>query len=97
MLSTLCIDDNNTDQYDHKKKIRERKIAISSFQLERLNPPGLKEIKQVELWKHWGQFVPHPYKAVICPKPPQDVIDRIKQEKSAKQKAATKKRKSRVQ
>jgi hypothetical protein len=53
-------------------------------------------IKQVELWKHWAQFVPHPYKTVICPKPPQDVIERIKKEKSAKQKAATRKRKSRL-
>ena len=97
MLSKLFIDAENTDEYDHKKKIRERNLAISSFQLERLNPPGLKEIKQVELWKHWAQFVPHPYKTVICPKPPQDVIERIKKEKSAKQKAATRKRKSRLQ
>jgi hypothetical protein len=58
------------------------------------NAPGIREIKQVELWKNWSQFVPHPHKQIICPKPPQDIIDQIRKEKSAKQKAATKKRKT---
>jgi hypothetical protein len=41
-------------------------------------PDGIREIKQFELWKNWSQFVPHPHKEVICPKPPQDVMDKIK-------------------
>ncbi len=94
MTSKLFIDDDATDQYNHMKAINERNFTLSSYTLERLNAPGIKEIKQVELWKNWSQFVPHPHKEVICPKPPQDVIDRIKKEKSAKQRAANKKRKT---
>ncbi len=74
--------------------IKEQNVTLSSCTLERLNAPGIREIKQVELWKNWSQFAPYPHKEVICPKPQQDVTDRKKREKSAKQKAATKKRKA---
>lgn len=94
MLSKLFIDDTSTDRYNHRKAVKERDFDLSHFTLERLNAPGIREIKQVELWKNWSQFVPHPHKQIICPKPPQDIIDKIRKEKSAKQKVATKKRKT---
>jgi hypothetical protein len=94
MIYKLFIDDTLSDRYNHQKAVRERDFSLSHFTLERLNAPGIREIKQVELWKNWSQFVPHPQKEIICPKPPQDIIDKIRKEKSAKQKAATKKRKN---
>jgi hypothetical protein len=84
MLSKLFIDDTSTDRYNHQKAVREQDFSLSQFTLERLNPPGFREIKQVELWKNWSQFVPHSQKQIICPKPPQDIIDKIRKEKSAK-------------
>jgi hypothetical protein len=49
----------------------------------------MNEIKQVELWKNWRQFVPHPYKDTICPQPADDIIDRVKEQQSAKHKMMT--------
>ena len=47
-------------------------------EIERLIPPGIPEIKQVELATKWRKFVPDPYKDISCPLVPQGMIDRIK-------------------
>jgi hypothetical protein len=82
MLSKLFIDDTSTNHYNHQKAVRDRDFSSSQFTFERLNAWGVQEIKQVELWKYWSEFVPHPYKQIVCPKPPQDIIDKIRKEKS---------------
>jgi hypothetical protein len=36
--------------------------------------PGMKTIKQVELWKKWGPLIPKDEHNTLCAKPPDDVI-----------------------
>ena len=66
--------------------------------------PGLKEIKQVELFPKWRQFVPEKYKDETCPDPGVEVLNSVKgkkakllkdkeKEKKQKEKKPSKKRK----
>jgi hypothetical protein len=85
------INDNTEESFDFSKGEKEgRGAAMATYMLEPLDTPGIREIKQVELWKNWRQFVPHPHKDMICPEPPQEVLDRIKKQKSDKQKEIAK-------
>ena len=88
------INDNTEESFDFLKGEKDgREAAMATYMLEPLDTPGIREIKQVELWKNWRQFVPDPHKDMICPEPPQEVLDRIKKQKSDKQKEIAKKRK----
>jgi hypothetical protein len=58
-----------------------------------LPAPGLKPIKQVELWKKWGPFIPEDEREELCPKPPDDIIKEVASERAGK--AATQRRKKR--
>jgi hypothetical protein len=46
--------------------------------------PGLREIKQVELWSKYRPLVPQQYQDECCPRPAKEVIDREKNKKKAK-------------
>ena len=52
-----------------------------------LTPPGLKPIKQVELYTKWRPVVPEEFRDHICPKPPDHVLELVKKQKAEKQKA----------
>jgi hypothetical protein len=56
----------------------------------RLKAPRMKLIKQVELWKKWGQFIPEDERQELCSKPLDDIIKAMAKDKASKQ--ATKKR-----
>jgi hypothetical protein len=58
-----------------------------------LTPPGMKPIKQVELWKKWGPFIPEDERDELCAKPPDEVIRGVAAEKADK--AATQRRRKR--
>ena len=45
-----------------------RLLSVALHEKVPLNRPGLKPIKEVELWKKWGQYVPGEFKAEICPR-----------------------------
>jgi hypothetical protein len=45
----------------------ERLQAMATFKIEALQPPGLRSIKQVELFKKIQPFVPHAHWAELCP------------------------------
>eukprot|EP00957_Ditylum_brightwellii_P186781 14222439-Ditylum_brightwellii.AAC.1 len=67
--------------------------------LKQLTLPGLRPIKQVELWKKWGQLLLESAREVTYPKPSDGIIESIKasnKEKSSKKRAQTK-RKARKQ
>ena len=49
-----------------------------------LNPPGLKEIKQVELWTKFRRFLEPDNRNLTCPYPGDDVMDRIRKQRNAK-------------
>jgi hypothetical protein len=48
--------------------------------------PGLREIKQVEMFKKYRSLVPEEYRAELCPEPAKEVLDREKKRKNAKSK-----------
>jgi hypothetical protein len=84
---------------DHKKNFVKQGTnrpdcaqLMKQYQLQPLTPPGLKEIKQVELWTKWRKFIPHQFQDEICPKPDVGVLQRIKSEKNEKLKQAAKKK-----
>ena len=52
-----------------------------------ITPPGVKPIKQVELYTKWRPVVPEEFRDHICPKPPDHVLELVKKQKAEKQKA----------
>jgi hypothetical protein len=46
--------------------------------------PGVKPIKQVELWKKWGPNVPPEKREEMCPKPSQEIIDLVSNSRKEK-------------
>jgi hypothetical protein len=46
--------------------------------------PGLREIKQVELWSKYRPLVPAKFREECCPKPAEGVINRERNKKNAK-------------
>ena len=45
--------------------------------------PGLREIKQVELWSKYRPLIPKEYRDECCPRPCKEVIEREKNKKKA--------------
>jgi flavodoxin len=70
---------------------------MKEYQFQQLKEPGLREIKQVELYSKWRKFIPHQFHAEICPKPDDLVLQRIKNEKKEKLKLAAKKKKKKTE
>jgi hypothetical protein len=64
----------------------ERLKAMATFKMETLQPPGLRSIKQVELFKKIRLFVPRAHWAELCPEPSEEAMDMVKQERSYKRK-----------
>ena len=48
--------------------------------------PGLREIKQVELWKKYRPLVPEEHREECCPMPSKEILDGEKNRKNAKSK-----------
>ena len=74
----------------------ERKVAISTMpnELDLLPRPGLKDIKFVELFTKWRPILPSWARDSTCPKPPDEVLERVKASRTSKSKErAGKKRK----
>ena len=46
----------------------------------------LSDIKQCKLYSKWRSFVPDDFKDIICPKPPDEVLKKIDNEKKEKRK-----------
>ena len=67
----------------------ERTMHLRSLHnLKVLDPPGVTEVKQVDLWKEWRKVVPAQYWQFICPKPSDDVLVRAREKGKAKRAAA---------
>jgi len=74
---------NNEDEMEHFNHRRTssghtRIQDMVDYQLKQLIPPGIKPIKQVELWKKWRKFVPRQYWIDICPEPSDEVKAKVK-------------------
>ena len=65
---------------------------LSAFDLEgmdRLEAPGIRTIKQVELFTKWRKHVPDDSKSPLYDNPGEDVILAVKQERKSKKEYAT--------
>ncbi len=74
---------NNEDEFEsfnhrHHSSGPTRIQDMANYQLKELTPPGIKPIKQVELWKKWRKFVPRQYWIDICPEPSDEVKAKVK-------------------
>ena len=49
-----------------------------------MKTPGIKEIKQVEMYQKWRPLLPEYAKDITCPKPIDRVIENIRSQKSRK-------------
>ena len=89
--NTNASDAENPEDRDFcKYNDKDRKTVMKQKQgtITMLTPPGLRDIKQVELYKKWRKFMPDDETAnLVCPKPPDDVLMRVSKEKSNKRKA----------
>jgi hypothetical protein len=63
-----------------------RTAKIEAYIIETLTPPGLRPIKQVELWKKFRPFVPRQYWDELCPRPSDEVIAQVKDDTAQKRK-----------
>ena len=59
----------------------ERKERMKNTPLAVIPAPGLKEIKQIELFKKWRPYVPRKYQDEICPVVSDEMIEREKKRK----------------
>ena len=65
----------------------DRTKILKYGKVEVIKTPGLKPIKQFELYKKWQPLVPKEFADKICPKPPNSVLEIVKNERVEKQKA----------
>jgi hypothetical protein len=63
-----------------------RRDKIDAYKLETLNAPGLRPIKQVELYKKFPPFVPPCYWDETCPRPSDEVLAMVKNETAERRK-----------
>ena len=58
-----------------------------------LQPPGLREIKQVELYTKYRKYVPEQWQDETCPRPADAVLEKFKVEKNEKMRSHLEKKK----
>ena len=61
-----------------------RARIINGKKLKNEKRPGLRDIKQVDLYEKWGPLVPAQFRDEICPKPSNKIIKSVKEERKAK-------------
>ena len=84
----ICRDTMSLEDMHHA--INQWIVAMLATQIDVLIPPGLPEIKQVELHCKWAEIVPIAYHKEVCPRPPDDVIERVRNGKNKNRKAKRK-------
>ena len=73
-------------QQQHQQLLKKRSDEIKELNLHLLDAPGIAEIKQVNLHQKHGKFIPATYHKSTCPKPPDEMIERIKSNRQSKAK-----------
>lgn len=69
---------------------------LKGFVLKSIPAPGIKPIKQVELYTKWRKFVPDSFQDEICPKPSTDIINQVTSDKRQKNRERASKKRPRV-
>jgi hypothetical protein len=68
---------------------KDHTAAIDAFVVAALKPPGLRPIKQVELYKKFHTFFPRRFWDDTCPKPSDEVLMQVNDETTKKRKQKT--------
>ena len=72
---------NNWTQYDHEQ----RQQVVQGSKPETIAKPGIKPIKQVEMFTKWLPLIEgKPGSEELCPKPSDEVMNMVKKSKNAK-------------
>jgi hypothetical protein len=82
-LATSTLPDAETQTLELAKKKKDREKHMDD-EVKLLPKPGLRPIKQVELYVKFRPLVPEPYRDDICPKPSAEVMARVKEDKKSK-------------
>jgi hypothetical protein len=69
-----------------KENIEQTKAYLKNLSFKRCVPPGLTDIKQLDLYEKVRKYVPDEYKDNLCPKPSNDVMIRGKNKKKENRK-----------
>jgi hypothetical protein len=97
MMMKISHDAQSTVRHNFKKNNnvsndnRFRQLMAAS--LSAVTRPGIKPIKQVELYKKWRPFVPHQFRDQICPRPTDEVLEAVRNEKNSKARDRTARKK----
>jgi hypothetical protein len=62
----------------------DREQQLKQLPLQPVTALGLKPIKQVELYTKWRKFVPAEFVDEICPKPHDDILKKVQEARSEK-------------
>lgn len=78
------------------KNVQDRATLLDNIhqELRVIVPPGIADIKKVELYKHFRPLVPPPYQEELCPFPGADVMDKVRNQRSSKRKAREEQKRS---
>ena len=82
---TDCCKKMNRNAVQRIPEELEGKILTMLSSLVAIEPPGMREIKQVELFTKWRPLITEKYRDLNCPKPSPEIMERIMQSKIAKQ------------
>ena len=55
--------------------------------LKVLKTPGIKPIKQVELYQKWRPLLPVKAREITCPKPSDEIMKKVKSDRAAKKRS----------
>jgi hypothetical protein len=73
----------------------ERQQQLKQLPLQSVPAPGMKPIKQVELYTKWRKFVPAEFADEICPKPHDDILKKVQEARSEKNRERNARKKAR--
>jgi hypothetical protein len=92
MIMKACNSDDEIYRYEFNNKVNNRADVLRTTQPTILPRPGIKPIKQVELYKKWRPFVPAQFRDEICPRPSDEVLNSVKNDRNSKARARTARR-----
>ncbi|CAG8801302.1 2349_t:CDS:1, partial [Racocetra fulgida] len=79
------------DPWDEFQLLK-RNVNVIALNPQELQPKGLPEEKQVELWEKIRPYCPVAFRDELCPKPQNDLFERVRNLKGNRAKEAQKKR-----
>jgi hypothetical protein len=87
---TVILPDDQYQRNDVLLRIRQKSMKDDVYSMTMLPRPGLRAIKQVELYEKYRPYVPDEFKDETCPEPPPEVMEKHKKDK--KEREQTRKR-----